>query len=108
MPRGGSKKGERRGGRQRGTPNKTTQEMGEKLRNLLIPHTEDATKRLIKLTKSKNEAVACRALDTFFERVCGKAPQAIIGGGPDDPPISAQVASVTWTVVKPKKVKGDE
>lgn len=81
MPRG-SKPGERRGGRKKGTPNKATAE----LKDLARLYTEPAIKELARLAlKAKNEQARVSAIKELFDRGWGKATQVVAGdndGGP--------------------------
>ncbi len=67
----GSKPGERRGGRQKGTPNKATADIKAALRM----HGDEMVKALLKLTKSKDERVRLGALQVALDRGYGKAVQ---------------------------------
>ncbi len=67
----GSKPGERRGGRQKGTPNKATAGIKAALRM----HGDEFVEALIELTKSKDERVRLGALQVAFDRGFGKAVQ---------------------------------
>jgi hypothetical protein len=74
MPRGSSP-GERRGGRQKGTPNKVTADV----RALAGQYGEKALKTLAKIMESDNEPAAARvsAAKEILDRAYGKAPQPI-------------------------------
>ncbi len=69
----GSKPGERRGGRQKGTPNKATADIKAALRM----HGDELVKALLKLTESKDERVRLGAIQTARDRGFGKAVQHI-------------------------------
>ncbi len=73
MAGAGAKPGERRGGRQKGTPNKITADIKAALRM----HGDELVKALLKLTKSKDERVRLGALPVAFDRGFGKAVQVI-------------------------------
>jgi hypothetical protein len=90
MPRG-SKPGERRGGRQKGTPNKATAE----IKTLAAEHAPAIIKELARLaTKAKNEATRVAAGRELLDRAFGKAPQALVGD-------TAQIAIVGRTIDAP-------
>jgi len=74
----GSKPGERRGGRQKGTPNKSTSE----LRELARSYTDQAIKALvdIMLTGSSEQA-RITAAGTILDRGYGKPSQPVDGDG---------------------------
>lgn len=77
----GSKPGERRGGRQAGTPNVATRE----IKVLIEEFAPDAIKELGRLsTSAKNEATRLAAIKEILDRRFGKASQ-IIGGDPENP-----------------------
>ncbi len=79
--RGGSKPGERRGGRQKGTPNK----VGGEIREVAKAMTPKATKRLEKLLESDNETVAMAAIKEVYDRAYGKSAQPHTGEGGEGP-----------------------
>jgi hypothetical protein len=73
MPRG-SKPGERRGGRQKGTPNKATREIKE----LAQKHGAEAIEALVKIMRSSdNEASRVSAIRELLDRGYGKATQPL-------------------------------
>jgi hypothetical protein len=77
----GSKPGERRGGRQAGTPNKSTAE----IKALAQKYGPLALKELARLLrKAESEQARVAAAKELLDRAYGKAPQAITGdeGGP--------------------------
>ena len=67
----GSKPGERRGGRQKGTPNKATADIKAAFQS----HGDALVKALIDLTKSDDERVRLGAIQTCLDRGWGKALQ---------------------------------
>jgi hypothetical protein len=77
MPGGGSKPGERRGGRQKGTPNKTTAEV----RAYAGQYTEEAIRDLVRIAKGRKTPPATKvaAWREVLDRAVGKAPQAVTG-----------------------------
>ncbi len=80
--RGGAKAGERRGGRQKGTPNKVTAE----LRLVAAEHGPAAIKELVAIgldpeTKSKSEATRIAAIRELLDRGYGKPSQALEHSG---------------------------
>lgn len=77
----GSKPGERRGGRKKGTPNKATRELKELARD----YTADALTTLEQVMKgSESDAARVAAAKEFLDRGYGRAAQAHTGpeGGP--------------------------
>ena len=81
MPRG-SKPGERRGGRQKGTPNKATAD----IRALAQKYGDFAIKELARIAeKGENEATRVAALKELLDRGYGKARQPLTGDQPEDP-----------------------
>ncbi len=69
----GSAPGERRGGRKKGTPNKTTADIKAALRM----HGDELVKALLALTKSDDERVRLGAIQAALDRGFGKAAQHI-------------------------------
>jgi|SRR5262245_3674853 len=82
MPGGGAKPGERRGGRKKGTPNRTT----ATLRALAADHTDLALERLVRILKNDGAPAAAHisAAREVLDRAYGRPAQAITGpeGGP--------------------------
>ena len=75
MPRG-SKPGERRGGRQAGTPNKATAE----LREYAGQFTKEAVDGLVSIGRSsESDAARVAAWNSVLDRYAGKAAQAVTG-----------------------------
>lgn len=74
-PNRGSKPGERRGGRQKGTPNKVTVEV----RALAQEYGEEAVRTLAAIMKDKEQPAAARvaAAREILDRGYGKTPQPI-------------------------------
>lgn len=72
----GAKPGERRGGRAKGTLNKSTADIKAVAREM----TPQATKRLGDLLKSENESVALGAIKEVYDRAYGKSAQPVGGG----------------------------
>ena len=72
MPRG-SKSGERRGGRKKGTPNKAT----AGLKAAFQKHEKALVKALLALTKSADEQVRLRAIQLCLERGWGRPAQTV-------------------------------
>ena len=70
----GSKPGERRGGRKKGTPNKRTAE----LRDIVRQYTPQAVKRVVELMGSPDDAVALAACKELFDRGYGRPAQAVL------------------------------
>lgn len=80
MPRG-SRPGERRGGRQPGTPNKAT----ASIRALAQEHTGEAIEKLVYLMRhAESEAARIAAIKELLDRAHGRPTQPISGeeGGP--------------------------
>ncbi len=73
MAGAGAKPGERRGGRQKGTPNKITADIKAALRM----HGDELVKVLLKLTKDKDPRVRLGAIQTALDRGYGKAVQHV-------------------------------
>ena len=69
----GSKPGERRGGRQKGTPNKATADIKAAIRM----HGPEMVEELLRLTQDKDPRVRLGALQTALDRGYGKAVQTI-------------------------------
>lgn len=80
---GGSKPGERRGGRQKGVPNKATAE----IKALAQVHGPDAIATLVKIMQGAKQPSASRvaAAKELLDRAYGKSAQPIEGGYPDKP-----------------------
>jgi hypothetical protein len=75
MP-GGSSPGERRGGRQKGTPNKATAELKEYAGQF----TKQAVDALVRImAKGKSEQARVAAANALLDRAVGKPAQAITG-----------------------------
>ena len=79
----GSKPGERRGGRQKGTPNKSTRE----LKAALQKHQDELIKALLDLTRSEDERVRLGAIQACLDRGWGKAAQPLTGEDGEGPAI---------------------
>ncbi len=69
----GSKPGERRGGRCKGTPNKATAEV----RAAFQKHGQELVEALLALTKSEDERVRLGAIQAALDRGWGRPTQAI-------------------------------
>src|SRR5271156_2013028 len=97
----GSKPGERRGGRQKGTPNKTTAE----IRELAQAHGPDAIAEAARLMKSaQSEATRIAAIGLILDRGYGKSIEKMEYGGPDGGPITLE--ALIMARIKPPP-KGD-
>lgn len=80
----GSQPGERRGGRQKGTPNKATADV----KALAQKHAPAAITELARLaTKAESEAARVSAIKELLDRAYGKSKQPLVGGHDDDTPI---------------------
>lgn len=78
-PNRGSKPGERRGGRKKGTPNKATRNIKEAARE----YTEQALQTLVQIALSgESEAVRVSAANAILDRGYGK-PSTVIAGDED-------------------------
>lgn len=81
MPgRRGAKPGERRGGREKGTPNKAKGESKRRLLALLLPLEPKAIKVLQRNLLSGDGTLRQRAAEFIIERLHGKAAQGIVIG----------------------------
>lgn len=97
---GGSKPGERRGGRKAGTPNKVTLE----IKALAQQHAPSAVKELARLAvKAESEAARVAAIKEILDRSYGKSPQALTGEGGG--PIQHEVG-VKWMTESQAKARG--
>lgn len=78
MAGGGSKPGERRGGRKKGTPNKVTAEV----RTLAQKYGAQAIDALAEIMNDKEQAAPARvsAAKELLDRGYGKAPQPVTDG----------------------------
>jgi len=94
----GSKPGERRGGRKKGTPNKATRELKELAREYTAAAL--ATLKTV-MEGSDSDAARVAAAREFLDRGYGKAAQAIIGGGPDDPGVRV-IHEIRRSIFDPK------
>ena len=84
----GSQPGERRGGRQKGTPNKATAD----IKALAQQYAASAMTELARLaTEAESEAARVAAIKELFDRGFGKSKQPLVGGGEDDAPIKSEV-----------------
>jgi hypothetical protein len=80
----GSKPGERRGGRQKGTPNKTTAE----IKALAFQHCPAAIRKFVKLMNhGETEDIQLRAGKELLDRGIGKAVQQTNLAGHDGGPL---------------------
>lgn len=78
----GSKPGERRGGRQKGTRNKSTIAQGAALSELAQKHTKEALRTLVSVaTSGESEAARVSAAVAILDRGYGKPPQALEHSG---------------------------
>lgn len=82
MPRG-SKSGERRGGRKKGTPNKAT----AGIKAAFQKHETALVKALLALTKSNDEQVRLRAIQACLDRGYGRVPQPMTGEEGEGPAV---------------------
>lgn len=85
-------KGFKVGGRKAGTPNKITAD----IKALAGEHAPIALKALVQIaTAGESEAARVAAANSILDRTYGKAPQAIIGGDENDPPVKT-LLEVIW------------
>lgn len=78
----GSRPGEHRGGRQKGTPNKATAE----IKSLARKHGKEAIDKLVSLMRSaENEQVQGNAAKDLLDRGYGKPAQAMAGPDGEGP-----------------------
>ena len=91
----GSKPGERRGGRQKGVPNKATRE----IKAAFQKHGPALVKALLKLTKSDDERVRLGAIQAALDRGWGKAVQAVDLGAEE------QITKIERTIVGPQVIE---
>jgi hypothetical protein len=71
----GSKPGERRGGRQKGTPNKAT----ASIRDIAREYTEEAVKALVDVLRNETGAAKVSAAKEILDRGYGKATTVLAG-----------------------------
>jgi hypothetical protein len=87
----GSQPGERRGGRKKGTPNKSTAE----IRALAQVHGAAAIEKLAHLMEnSENESIQRESAKDLLERGYGKPMQEVMLGGDPDKPIVHRIERV--------------
>lgn len=92
MPRG-SKPGERRGGRQKGTLNKATADIREAAQEYSV----QALQVLVSVaTTGESEAARVAAANAILDRAHGKPKQSV------DANVAARIEVVEWRVVDPK------
>lgn len=91
----GSKPGERRGGRRKGTPNKATRSLREVARQ----YTEEALSALIGVMNNTAEPASARvaAANAILDRGFGKPSQVVQGAGEN----GEHIHEVRWTVGRP-------
>lgn len=100
MPRG-SAPGERRGGRQKGVPNK----VGRDVRDLARQYTAEAIRTLATIMKNgESEQARAMAADKLLDRGWGKAPQAHTGEGGEGP-VQAHL-TISWLTEAEAKARG--
>jgi hypothetical protein len=94
MPRG-SAPGERRGGRDKGTPN--SKKKIPDIKSAASMFGKEALERVVKLMKTaRNEQVKLAAAKEIMDRAYGKPAQAIVGDD-DGPPVKT-VMEIVWGV----------
>ncbi len=87
----GSKPGERRGGRQKGTPNRVTTE----IKAAFQKHGAALVEALLALTKSDDERVRLGAIQAALDRGWGRPTQAVDLG------VGVQITLIERTIVDP-------
>ena len=92
MPRG-SKSGERRGGRKKGTPNKAT----AGLKAAFQKHETALVKALLDLTKSTDEQVRLKAIQLCLDRGWGRPVQAV-----EAPDGGQAIVAIERIIISPK------
>lgn len=93
----GSRPGERRGGRKKGTPNKSTADIRDLMRN----YTAAAAAELARLAvEAESEAARVAAIKEIFDRAYGKSAQPHVGD--DDLPPIQTVARIELVAVPVK------
>ena len=85
-PNRGSKPGERRGGRKKGTPNKATAEVKQAAQ----AYTTTALRTLAEIMEDGKQPASARvsAANALLDRAHGKPAQAITGGDETDAPVA--------------------
>ncbi|WP_299109678.1 hypothetical protein [uncultured Bradyrhizobium sp.] len=84
-------------GRPKGALNKYTRD----IKALAGKHTPEALKTLVSVMQaSDSDAARVSASKELLDRAYGRAPQAIIGGGADDPAVRV-ITEVRRTIVDP-------
>ncbi len=84
----GSKPGERRGGRVKGTPNKAT----ASIRDIARQYTEQAVTALVGVLSDESPAARVAAAKELLDRAYGKATTVLAGEGPDGAIVIAEIA----------------
>lgn len=96
----GSLPGERRGGREKGVPNKATAE----LKAYAGQYTTEAVDALVKIMrKGKTEQARVAAANAILDRAVGKPPQALTGD--DGAPLVPNVFTVNLHSGPPPKIE---
>lgn len=94
----GSKPGERRGGRQKGIPNKATRD----IKAVVGKYTTEAVDTLVTVMRDgPSEKARVSAAKELLDRAHGRPAQAIIGGNEDDPAIRV-ITEIRRSIVDPK------
>jgi hypothetical protein len=90
----GSKPGERRGGRQKGTPNKATADV----KAVAQEYTAEAVRALVEIMRmSDSDAAKVSAIKELLDRGHGKARQSV----DVDANVKAAVTAIEWRIVDP-------
>lgn len=96
----GSKPGERRGGRARGTPNKLTTESKKRLKEMLDPHVPTSINAIVKNLSNGDPMVRQRAAESILDRFYGRPGQSIMFGD-DDPDAAEPRNEIVVRFIKP-------
>jgi hypothetical protein len=93
--RRGSKPGERRGGRKKGTPNRSTAEVRRPIVELCRAYAPAAVHELARLAReASSETARIAACNAILDRAYGKAPQPMADANGDA--VTPQVLAFTW------------
>jgi hypothetical protein len=108
MPGGGSKPGERRGGRQKGTGNKLTADIkaiAQSFGPAAIARLAELAGLLPGKPGAESQQTQVSAMKELLDRGYGKAAQAIIGGDADSPPVAL---TFRWAEAPAEEPDSDE
>lgn len=95
--RGGSKPGERRGGREKGVPNKATRE----IKAVAQLHGPQAIAELVRImTSSESDSARVTAARELLDRGYGKPAQSLEHSGPEGQPIEVHQQPTNADIAK--------